>query len=65
MRDIKIAVANHGRTIHVVVRSTVDAPVGGAQVIVQPGTIASMTLDKFRLDGSAAIRFAKPADDKK
>jgi predicted Ser/Thr protein kinase len=64
MRDVKIAVANHGRTIHVVIRSTVDAPVGGAQVIVQPGTIASMTLDKFRLDGSAAIRFAKPADDK-
>ncbi len=64
MRDIKLAVADHKRIVHVIVRSTVATPVGGAQVYVHPGKLASTSLDKFRVDGSAAIRFARPPDEK-
>jgi hypothetical protein len=64
VRDIKIAVADHRRVVHVVVRSSVSTPVGGAQVYVHPGKLASTSLDKFRVDGSAAIRFARPPDEK-
>ena len=64
MRDLAIAVPMNNRTVHVIVRSTVSTPVGGAQVFVQPGTMASTTIDKLRVDGSAAIKFAKAPDEK-
>jgi predicted Ser/Thr protein kinase len=64
VRGVAIAVPNHNRAVHVIVRSTVSAPVGGAQVFVQPGSLSSTTLDKLRVVGSAAIKFAKAPDEK-
>ena len=64
MKGVALSVPDLSRSIHVIARSTVSAPVGAAQVFVQPRVLTSTTLDKFRLDGSAAIKFAKSPDEK-
>ena len=47
VKGIKLAVAVEARSVHVVVRSTVGAPVGNAQVFVSAGSLRSTTADKI------------------
>jgi hypothetical protein len=53
-RGVSIAVARSRRVVHVIVRSTVEAPAGNAQVFVFPGYRASTTALEMLRDLRAA-----------
>jgi hypothetical protein len=45
---VKLDVQKSKRVVHVIVRSTINAPVGNAAVIVSPGKLLSMTAKQMR-----------------
>jgi hypothetical protein len=54
VRGVSIAVARSRRVVHVIVRSTVEAPVGNAQVFVFPGHRASTNALEMNRDFHSA-----------
>jgi len=60
VRGLAIAVARSQRVVHVIVRSTVEVPVGNAQVLVFPGHRASTNLLELSRDlRTANLRLAR------
>ncbi|MEO8706332.1 MAG: protein kinase [Kofleriaceae bacterium] len=60
VKGIEIAVANPKRVVHVLVRSTVGAPVGNAQVLVFPGLYKSTTAERMNLElAGGSFRLAR------
>jgi hypothetical protein len=48
VKDVKLELTTSKRVVHVVVRSTVNVPVGNAAVIVAPGKMTSMNVKQLR-----------------